>query len=94
MKEAGQQLAPKRLELVRKNARGFELGYGDTSVDGIDGNDSARDFLQAIEDFTTRKAHEAAAIRKRLGVPDGLQKNQARQGLPKGQSKCSHELAW
>ncbi len=64
------------------------MAYDDKSVDGIDGNESARDFLGAIEDFTTRKAHEAAAIRQRLGVPDGLQKNQARQSHPKGQSKC------
>lgn len=90
MKEAAQQLATKRSDLVRKNARGLELEYHDRSIDGIDGNESARDFLQAIEDFTTRKANEAAAIRKRLGVPDGLQKIQARQSLAKGQSKSCH----
>lgn len=68
------------------------MEYDDRTVDGIDGNESARDFLKAIEDFTTRKAHEAAAIRKRLGVPDGLHKNQARQSLPKGQSKRCNSL--
>jgi hypothetical protein len=67
------------------------MEYDDKTADGIDANESARDFLQTIEDFTTRKAHEAAAIRKRLGLPDGLQKNQARQF---GQSKCWNQLAW
>lgn len=70
------------------------MEYNDKSVDGIDANESARDFLQAIEDFTTRKAHEGAAVRKRLGVPDGLQKNQARQSLAKGKSKYLYQFAW
>lgn len=69
------------------------MDYDDRSLDGIDSKESARDFLQAIEDFTTRKAQEAAAIRNRLGAPDGLQKNQTKQSLTEGQSRLHLQLA-
>ena len=54
---------------------GEHLEYHDRSIAAIDDKESARDFLQSIEDFMYRKAHELAAVRKRLGVPDGLQKS-------------------
>ena len=82
---ADKQLRVHRAGLVRKNARGNELDYLDRSVDGIDDKESARDFLQSIEDFTTRKAHEAAAVRKRLGLPEELDNSQRRQRHKKGQ---------
>lgn len=76
-----EQLGSRRSDLARKSSTGQELEYLDRSMTGIDDNESARDFLQTIEDFTTRKAHEAAALRKRLGIPEGLQKNQTKHTL-------------
>ncbi len=54
---------------------GEDLEYLDHSNPAIDDKESARDFLQTIEDFMSRKAHELAEVRKRLGVPEGLQRN-------------------
>ncbi len=76
-----EQLSGRRSNLARKSATGQELEYLDRSTSGIDDNESARDFLQTIENFTTRKAHESAALRKRLGIPEGLQKNQTKHTL-------------
>ena len=73
------KLESHRSRLVRRNVRDMELEYLDRSLDGIDNKESARDFLQSIEDFTNRKAYEAAAMRKKLGAPDGLEKIRARQ---------------
>ncbi|KAL6721212.1 DNA-directed RNA polymerase III subunit C1 (rpo31) [Lecanora helva] len=87
MNSSSTQLAPHRARLIRKNARNIELNYLDRSDDGIDDKESARDFLQSIEDFTSRKAQEAAAIRKRLGVSDGIQKSQRRSLHIGGQKK-------
>lgn len=66
---------------------GEVLEYLDRSLHGIDDKESARDFLQSIEDFATRKAHEAAAARKRLGMPGGLQKNLGKHSLSQAKSK-------
>ena len=81
------QLAHRRSILIRRNARGTKLDYLDRTEDGIDHKESARDFLQTVTDFTTRKAHEGAALRKRVGIADGLHNNQARQYNRKGYSK-------
>ena len=69
------QLQHRRTSLARKSLLGEDLDYYDESNAAIDDKESARDFLQTIEDFMSRKAHELAAVRKRLGVPDGLQRN-------------------
>ena len=66
---------------------GEVLEYLDRSLHGIDDKESARDFLQSIEDFATRKAHEAAAARKRLGMPGALQKNLGKHSLSQAKSK-------
>ena len=77
--------------LARKSLMGEDLEYFDQSIAGIDDKESARDFLQNIEEFLTRKAHELAAARKRLGVPEGLQKNQwPRSSLSQAESKFGH----
>ena len=68
------------------------LEYLDRSVDGIDDKESARDFLQSIEDFTTRKAHEAAAIRKQLGVPDQDKNSRRRKTHLKIECKYSLQV--
>ena len=76
-----EQLNSRRMSLARKSATGQSLDYLDESAAGVDDNESARDFLQTIENFTSRKAHEASALRKRLRMPDGLQKDQTEHEL-------------
>lgn len=76
------------MNLARKSLMGEDLEYLDRSIGAVDDKESARDFLQSIEEFMTRKAHELAAARKRLGVPEGLQKNQrAKASLSHAESK-------
>lgn len=82
------QLQRRRTALARKSLLGENLEYLDRSVAAIDDKESARDFLQTIEDFVSRKAHELAAVRKRLGVPEGLQKNHwPKSSLSQAESK-------
>ena len=45
---------------------GRDLDYFDRSFSGTDDKESARDFLQSVEDFLTRKANERAETRDRL----------------------------
>ena len=87
------QLQQRRTNLARKSLMGEDLEYLDRSIDAIDDKESARDFLQTIEDFMTRKALELAAVRKRLGVPEGLQKNhRSKSSLSQAESKFWHIL--
>ena len=51
------------------------LDYSDRSVVGIDQMESARDFLDSIEDFLQTKAHTQACAREKLGMPSGTSKN-------------------
>ena len=82
------ELQQRRTRLARKSLLGEDLNYLDRSIAAIDDKESARDFLQTIEDFMSRKAHELAAVRKRLGLPEGLQKNQrSKSSLSKVESK-------
>lgn len=67
-------LSSERLKLTRYSSDGRLLDYSDRSDFGIDHMESARDFLQSIEDFVSRKAHEMAAARTKMGLPDGLDK--------------------
>lgn len=85
------QLQQRRILLARKSLMGEDLEYLDQSIAAIDDKESARDFLQSIEDFMSRKANELAAARKRLGVPEGLQKNHwPKSNLSKAESECWH----
>ena len=85
------QLQQRRTNLARKSLLGQDLDYFDRSVAAIDEKESARDFLQTVEDFMFRKAHELAAIRKRLNVPEGLQKNHwPKSSLSQAESKFCH----
>ena len=88
------QLAKHRSRLVRKNARNQELDYLNRSDDGTDDKESARDFLRSIEDFTSRKADEAAVLRKKMGLPEGLQENQGNQSHTESQSKPLRQACW
>lgn len=65
-------LSNERLKLARYSSDGRPLDYSDRSDIGIDHMESARDFLQSIEDFVSRKAHELSAVRTKMGLPDGL----------------------
>lgn len=83
------QLQQRRTNLARKSLIGEDLDYFDQSIAAIDDHESARDFLQSIEEFVSRKAHELAAARKRLGVPEGLQRNhRAKSSLSQADSEC------
>ena len=85
------QLQQRRTNLARKSLMGEDLEYTDRSSAAIDDKESARNFLQSIEDFMSRKAHELAAARKRLGVPEGLQKNHwPKSSLSQAESKFRH----
>ena len=88
-----EQLRSHRSDLARTSLMGEELEYLDRSHHGIDDKESARDFLQFIEDFASRKAHESAKLRKRLGVPEGLQKNLGQHSLTKAKSKSQRYVA-
>lgn len=65
-------LSKERLKLVRYSPDGKILDYLDNSDAGIDHKESARDFILSIENFVHRKAHELAAARRKMGIPQGL----------------------
>lgn len=65
-------LSGERDKLARYSPDGRLLDYLDRSDYGIDHMESARDFLQSIQDFVHRKAHELAKVRKKMGIHDGL----------------------
>lgn len=48
------------------------MDYSDNSDAGIDHKESARDFIQSIENFVYRKARELGAARIKMGIPEGL----------------------
>ena len=53
------------------------MDYSDRSTAGVDQMESARDFLDSIEDFLYEKAHAQAAARRKLGMPAGLLRNES-----------------
>ena len=87
-----EQLRSHRSDLARKSLLGEELDFLDQSLHGIDNKESARDFLQSIEDFASRKAHEAAKVRKRLGMPEGLQNHLGKHSLTQAKSKSQQRV--
>ena len=87
-----EKLKGRRANLARRSATGADLEYYDQSIAGIDDRESARDFLQTIEDFATRKAHEAAAARKRLKLPEGLSKSHGRNIMSQARRKQAELL--
>lgn len=80
-------LSDERSKLDRYSPIGNLLDYSDHSDYGIDHMESARDFLQSIEEFVHRKAHELAAARTNKGLPDGLDKQKLARGKSHG-SQC------
>lgn len=65
-------LSGERAKLARYSPDGRLLDYLDRSDYGIDHMESARDFLQSIQDFVHRKAHELAKARTKMGINGGL----------------------
>ncbi len=85
-------LSHEREKLVRYSAGGVKLDYNDRSDYGIDHLESARDFMQSIEDFVHRKAHRLADARRKIGMPDGLNKRELAKWKPRGsQFKAAKE---
>jgi DNA-directed RNA polymerase III subunit RPC1 len=77
-------LSPERAKLKRHSAGGVELDYNDRSDAGIDHLESARDFMQSIEEFVHRKAHILADARRKMAMPDGLDKDELTRWKPRG----------
>lgn len=65
-------LSEERSKLARHSLTGEVLDYSNNSDTGIDHKESARDFIQSIEDFIHRKARELGAARTKMGVPEGM----------------------
>ena len=62
----------KKEDLIRRSLTGVDLPYLASDDHAVDDKESGRLFVQSIEDFVSKKAHDAAAVRTRLGVPEGL----------------------
>lgn len=56
------------------------MNYSDDNDAGIDHKESARDFIQSIEDFVYRKARELGAARSQMGIPEGLTRQELENG--------------
>ncbi|MCJ1475052.1 hypothetical protein MMC13_003712 [Lambiella insularis] len=69
-------LATERAKLARISSGGKILSYSDHSVTGIDQMESARDFLDSIEDFVNAKAHAQGLAREKLGMPSEMSKTE------------------
>lgn len=66
-----------RSKLIRSSLKGNQImDYWDQSVDGIDQYESARTFLQTVNDFVKRKADELAAARTKQGISNGFVKHE------------------
>ena len=78
-------LSGERAKLARYSPDGGLLNYLDRSDYGIDHMESARDFLQSIQDFVHRKAHE----RTKMGIHDGLDQLQLAMWKYRGSQRQS-----
>ena len=65
-------LSHERSTLNRLSLAGIVLDYSDESDTGVDHKESARDFVQSIQDFVYDKAKTLAAARHKRGIPKGL----------------------
>lgn len=65
-------LSHEKSKLARLSLNGTVLDYLDKSDAGVDHKDSARDFVQSIQDFVYDKAKILAAARQKRGIPKGL----------------------
>ena len=70
-------LSNERAKLTRYSPDGNLMDYGSCSSVGVDQMESARDFLDSIEEFLHEKAHAQAAARTKLGMSLGLSKDES-----------------
>ena len=63
---ARERLEQERNKLDRVSLLGDCLSYDDVSDQGIDGNESAREFLSTIEVFVASKAYDVLFARQRV----------------------------
>lgn len=74
-------LSHEQSKLARLSLDGTVLDYWDKSDTGVDHKESARDFVQSIQDFIYDKAKLLAAARQKRGIPKGLtEQEQANRG--------------
>ena len=73
-------LAAVRQRLNRISPSGKSLDYRDHSPAAIDEHESARDFLDEVEDFIHDLAERQATARKRLGLPEANSKDSTEEG--------------
>ncbi len=92
MKICEEQLKPEREKYVRKSLLGEQLGYMDQTPNGVDDKESDRNFLQSIEDFVVQKAEDRANTRKRLGLPDGMEKPKSAKSRKSNKGKLQSFL--
>lgn len=84
-------LSDERVKLARYSPDGRLLDYLDRSDYGIDHMESARDFLQSIQDFVHHKADELAKARTKMGFHDGLNQVQLAMWKYRG-SQCQSKV--
>lgn len=65
-------LSHERSTLTRLSLNGTVLDYSDESDTAVDHKESARDFVQSIQDFVYDKAKMLADARHKRGIPKGL----------------------
>ncbi|THY61291.1 beta and beta-prime subunits of DNA dependent RNA-polymerase [Aureobasidium pullulans] len=65
-------LNPERAKLERFSLTGEKLGYNDRSDHGIDQMESARDFLDTVQNYIQIKCDKLAAIRTKIGMESGI----------------------
>ena len=79
-------LSKERARLIRTSLLGERLEYSDTSLTGVDGMESARDFLSDIESYVRTKAMAQAKLRERYGLPSALTKEDTKKWKPPNSS--------
>ncbi|KAK4989025.1 DNA-directed RNA polymerase III subunit C1 (rpo31) [Elasticomyces elasticus] len=65
------KLDPERSKLTRFSLTGEQLAYTDKSDHGIDQSESARDFLDTVENFIEAKAERLANVREKVAMSPG-----------------------
>ena len=74
--ECQKMLAERRQKLTRISDSGCTLAFDDQTTKATDHHESARDFLQSVEDFIVGKANKLAGARRAFGVSSGWSKNE------------------
>lgn len=84
-------LAHERSRYDRLSACGEPLDYGDERDAATDQYESARNFLQTIEDFVQRKSNELASTRVKRGASSGTEEGESvKSKQPSKQGKSHH----